>query len=513
MQNVTVANLFPDQRYDAYFVAQDAMEVPNVQLVPFKVAFRAQCQFIPRIIVKGPEYVYARPSRGVTLLAVPRPDGCVGSTLVHPMIVYWEVLYTEEVGGVDLGGAFSLAPLSQRIVDTASKSTTDVRRLRLEPEHVYVGHRYGFRVTTWSTIDPRLNASAEVVVEIIPDDLVPSVNGVDYSAAVIFGGVPVDNPLVLDASASVDLEATARPAASPLQFHWSCSFADGSGPCRIDVDGTDVILDPNLYLRPDRKVLTLPALAARNAPREGLTFTLVLTAGEYGGRIPLHRRSATMNVTVELTDGAAEPGPSVHIDMGEANNHVRELVDPGSDLILEGTAAPGDSGQLVQELTWKPDAALANSIEASGVVLIRPQLVIPRNTLVGGRNYRFQLVAVDTEGRMGTATVVVIANDPPSHGWVSVHPRTGVASLTEFLIGAPGWSPFRSSTLPLSYRFGVRPIDSTERRLLTAFSTANSTTTTLSDGGRVFRDRNLTYVAFVQVRLVVTAARCEAVQS
>ena len=153
MYNVSIAGLEPDRKYVAYFAAQDAMGTPNVQVEATSVRFRALCQFIPRVVIQGPPVAQVRPSRGITLVAVPRPAGCIGSGLVHPMVVVWHIVSTDAAAGVDSPGSFTLVPMSQTTVDAATRATTDVRRLQLTPANLRVGHRYTLRVTSWSTLD------------------------------------------------------------------------------------------------------------------------------------------------------------------------------------------------------------------------------------------------------------------------------------------------------------------------------------------------------------------------
>ena len=505
LSNMTATGLIPDQQYVAHFVAEDAMETPNRQTAVSRVTFRALCQFVPQVVIQNGPLVITRPSVGAEILAVPQRDGCIGSGIVHTMVVFWEVLSTRSFGAVD-NGAFTLSELGQDDVDAVARSTTDARRLRLSSKHLRVGHEYTIRVTSWSRADSRLNATAVTVVRVMPDDLIPVVNDVDYTRAAIFDGINPDTAFVLNATQTVDLEALSYPAAAPMVFAWHCTAVDDGGTCTVGSSSTALDIAP--LLSDNNRVLSLPAGTLSAGKPQGLRFTLVVTAGNIAGSVPLHRRSASMNVTLVPSTGVV--GPSVRIAVPAASRSYHGVVDPGAALTLQGTTTTANSGTgpAVDTLQWDVPADVLAAFTANGgagaSVLTRSSIVIAAGTFTGGRDYVFTLRATDVNGGVGAAALVVTANSPPHGGHVVVAPTKGLASSTLFTIAGSAWQPFSSRTLPLVYRFGTRPAVAPAtgdgRHMLTAFTPANNTRTQLSDDGKATADQNVTLIAFVMVR-------------
>jgi len=515
LYNVTAYGLFPDAKYSAYIVAQDAMVTPNRQPVVTRVNFRAQCRFIPRVEIQGPALVDAFPSRGVSLVAVPKPAGCIGSDLQHEMVLFWEVVSTAAMAGVDGGGAFTLIPLSQRVVDAGSSSSDDVRTLQLPPADVRVGHVYTLRVTSWSLADPRANATATVTVRIVADLVVPVVNGVGGVRGFTQHNVNTSTVTVLDASQSRDLEATVHAPAAPLEFAWRCTRGDGQGACLMATGGggggSSVVFDAADFEVAGSRgaVLRLPPAALSLAPPSfGFTFMLTVTAGQPGRGIPLHHREAAMNVTLVPATQATAHAPAVVAWIVDTERvAVGGVVDAASPLQLaaNASAAPG-TARVVASMVWEPPVAVASALTTAGVSLHRAMLSIPGDVMQPGTPYTFTFRATDDVGTSSAASVVVVTNTPPHGGYVGVVPATGVASSTVFALSAWEWGASHRAVLPLRYRFsmveGTWVVDTSgadsslaapasvppraELVSLTALSTSNATRTTLSDMGRVF---------------------------
>jgi hypothetical protein len=108
-----------------------------------------------------------------------------------------------------------------------------------------------------------------------------------------------------------------------------------------------------------------------------------------------------------------------------------------------------------------PFAALTpvsrNFSTANTISQVTYALGIQSGVFASGKSFTFRITAhpSDSPAALSFSEVVLIANSPPSAGYIYCTPSLGVALQTSFLILSPGWTT-DSSSIPLSYSFSYR---------------------------------------------------------
>ena len=165
----------------------------------------------------------------------------------------------------------------------------------------------------------------------------------------------------------------------------------------------------------------------------------------------------------------------------------------GSKLVLTGYL----SGNIGVRSTWSAVSSsgvlvpLIASTPLSRVFLpnevisgIAYPLSIDAGVLSGGTSFTFRLTAYPTDVTITSTTfseIVMIANSPPTGGYLLPSPKSGNALVTIFGIVSPGWTS-DVSNLPLSFSFAYRLSALAPYLTVAVSSSRPSTTTTLPSG-------------------------------
>lgn len=110
-------------------------------------------------------------------------------------------------------------------------------------------------------------------------------------------------------------------------------------------------------------------------------------------------------------------------------------------------------------------------------------LSIAAGVLAGGSAYSFRLTAYPTSDSsiQSFTQIILIANSPPTGGYVASKPVTGSALVTPFVISSPGWTT-DAANFPLSLSFAYRLSAASSYLTLAALSLRAFTTSTLPAG-------------------------------
>lgn len=165
----------------------------------------------------------------------------------------------------------------------------------------------------------------------------------------------------------------------------------------------------------------------------------------------------------------------------------------GSKLVLTGYlsgnigvrstwSAVTSSGVLVPLVALTPLSRvfLPNEVKAG----IAYPLSIDAGVLSGGTSFTFRLTAYPIDVTIITTTfseIVLIANSPPTGGYLLPSPKIGNALVTIFSIVSPGWTS-DVANLPLSFSFAYRQSSLAPYLTVAVSSSRPSTTTTLPSG-------------------------------
>jgi REJ domain len=166
--------------------------------------------------------------------------------------------------------------------------------------------------------------------------------------------------------------------------------------------------------------------------------------------------------------------------------------NPGSKLVV-------DSNILFYSdvsAFWNVSSSLGNPVSFSSLTpskqdfskedtikSIHFPLSVPAYALRGGISYTFRLT-VYPSGKASLATfseVLLRANSPPSGGYLSIQPRSGVGLITNFTLISPGFTADISS-FPLTYTFTYRVSQNSANLTIASASTRAFTVSTLPAG-------------------------------
>ena len=237
--------------------------------------------------------------------------------------------------------------------------------------------------------------------------------------------VPVDQPLVIDASVSYDEDYA--PGRTVLFFKWGCTIASSSNfgaACSFS----------SLLTKQTTSTLTLAA----NAMTSGQQYAFVVTVSSADGT-----RSATNTVSVT----ARQSGVPLIAMKGNA---IKFNTDNQLNVLASITAnSTVDATWTVFTSTNQPiDTALATTqphrvfspSQASKTVSF--PLSFPPYTFTVGLSYTFRLstFASPDTSQSANSEVTIVANVVPYGGYSTVTPHHGVALSTTFSMVTSGWS-------------------------------------------------------------------------
>ena len=237
--------------------------------------------------------------------------------------------------------------------------------------------------------------------------------------------VPVDQPLVIDASVSYDEDYA--PGRTMLTFAWSCTVASSSNfgaACSFS----------SLLTKQKTSTLTLAA----NAMTADQQYAFVVTVTSADGT-----RTATNTVSVTARQSGvpliAMKGNAVKFNTDNQLNVLASITANATVdatwTVFTSTNQPIDTSVA----TTQPHRVFSPSQSAKTVSF---PLSFPPYTFTVGLSYTFRLntfASPDTT-QSAASQVTILANAVPYGGYSTVSPHTGVALSTTFNMATSGWS-------------------------------------------------------------------------
>ena len=242
--------------------------------------------------------------------------------------------------------------------------------------------------------------------------------------AVIAGGdrqIGSGSPLTLNASGSQDLD---RLTAVPFEFSWGCWVLEDVTyvPC---TNGAGDSLDLSSYLNFDNSIMAIPPATL---PAGKYKYTVTVTKGSVGGRIPNHFRTSSASVSIVVLLGTPP-----EITLGTVSPL---KVNPQDRVVLSGSVSSlyGTPSLLWSSASMSTSQLLA--ITKSTSFTLDRLVLVP--TLPKGY-YTFTLTATTADGSSSFATVDMYVNGPPRNGYIAASPRNGTSMETPFSFSALDW--------------------------------------------------------------------------
>jgi len=374
------------------------------------------------------------------------------------------------------------------------------RNLILPAYALQVAHRYVFEIVGWLEANRNVNNTASVVVSVVSDGLEAGVVGGDQE-------IGSEDSVTLDGSTSRDLDVSdaevAAGVSQGLSYTWTCvylppdSVLDSQGLTdATDLDSryngsacVDVTTQSTLELDSAETVTFAASRLVLN-----LYHRFILTVSKPGvyGR----PRNSTTSSHVYVKPGSP---PKVAVSGPRRAN-------PSEKVTLTSTVtslSPSTLSLLWSQLSGDLSIATQGATTYFATSLSSATLVIRAGALTPGSSYTFTLRAADEAGD-ATAAWTLFANAPPTSGYVTTSPSSGVVFDTSFAISAPQWTD-DPDDLPLQYSFVAvigRSVDQDQRQTLTgSFQRSSSISRQLPLGG----GRNFTVTVVVRVRDALNA--------
>ncbi|KAE9033449.1 hypothetical protein PR002_g8666 [Phytophthora rubi] len=319
--------------------------------------------------------------------------------------------------GVDM--TFTWLQVAGDLTSAQFKSTSpNARILKLPAATLTVGVNYVFRLFVAMASNAKVNNTADVQIAVARTDLTPLISAGNRS-------VGVEQDLVLDASPSADPDDPQNTV--PMQYAWACTTfnvaTQAYDTACLTAVGDTLVLDTQAKIT-----------VAANTVNPNTVYKFAATVAK-------DSRSSTASVFITITPGSP---PQVSIDpLTTAKVNINDRV------VLKGKAT---SKLPITKTEWS--IAGASTAAMSAIFAIPPvnrtTMLLNGEKLTPGVSYKFQLNATDSSGQMGSATIAVVANSPPSSGSLSVTPSLGYALEDKFSLLASDWV---DEDLPLKYTF------------------------------------------------------------
>ena len=121
-------------------------------------------------------------------------------------------------------------------------------------------------------------------------------------------------------------------------------------------------------------------------------------------------------------------------------------------------------------------------------------IVIKKDSLDGGNNYRLALLIKTSDGQQGMSVHDISTATPPAGGICSITPSGGISLETNFNLSCGNW---KSDSTPLSYQFQYQLKNGLHS---TIYDSLNSTVVSLLPPGNVSDNYTVTLIATVTDR-------------
>ncbi|OQR99823.1 transmembrane protein [Achlya hypogyna] len=374
---------------------------------------------IPTVSIVGPGLLRQPRTAPVMIQAATAPttSGCAGVT--SAVVYAWTVFATDTANNT--------------VVAKVANTAVDPRYFVLPADTLAANTNYTFRITASYAAQPTASSSDQAVVSVLPSPIVAQFAGGSH----VLGAL---DALTLNASASYDPDLVSRV----LQYSWSCldvtpafnattnaSLGAANLPCLNPLTGSKI----DLSAVGSGVLVLVPGSFA--APKT-LRFTVVVTAPCNQGAVGCATRSASASTDVTTVAGRI---PIVQIQASATQ------VNPSSKVVL----TPNVSSLYPFTTLWSQDVGDLN-LSQSGFLfpLTTQQNVLAPNILTPGKTYVFRLTALDSTGNMGSGTISISVNAPPTPGTITISPAQGTAIADQFTVTCSGWT---DANLPLTYAF------------------------------------------------------------
>jgi len=465
-------------------------------------------KYQPLLYISGtnPRELYVH--RDLDLLAIGRAADCRAGSQLETLKYSWQI---SKCSGME--SACMLTPTdscTHTMYGIAFSNTS--RNFYIPPNALAAGQTFLITATAnQMLIDRSISASTCISTRIRP--VVPVLSG-----AGIF--VPADVELTLHALDSYDPEFdTTKASTSHFTYTWTCQrymppLGDSTEcainsaatfiacpeskfePCLddfISLAGTEGSLADTMHLSKDkllqsfigsgkfaryiykigvkvsRNLTTLPEISDnpqfQNAPIEGATLTFSV------------RKASVRSVSVTRCDA---------IKLGRADlcqqAYTAERIGSGHKIVLHAGFGD-DSFTSSHTVEWSTNSELGTYfIDPHNVLtsIYSQTLILKAGAILPGQRVSFR-ATLTSEGMTAFAEIDVYVNVPPIGGILQISPTSGVALVTDFVLGTRAWTT-DSESLPLKYRFFVHAHGVPTTDLPISFSERNEVSTQLPPG-------------------------------
>lgn len=381
---------------------------------------------LPSIKIVGPAVRTILRSDPISLVAVGSSASCGNETKRQRLLYTWSL----KDQSLDLSGIVK---------------STNLRKLDI-PSLVFLpGTKYKVVIQVAMADRPTLFNSAIVVVDVKPSPLISVISGGNRTSG-------SGESLKLDASSSIDPDVQGK--VFNLKYSWTCAkLNDTTGDACLNTREELIVL-------PSQSNFTLPKFTF---PENGAyKFSVIVSKDD---------RTAMDFVVLRILEGIP---PKVFIEPLLASK-----VNANKKTVLIGSASSSVSKVSTSwEMVKGHTGAQQSKIFA--VPIGRSTMSLKPNSLLPGKSYEFRLVATDAAGAVGSATIAITINLPPTSGRLLVEPNSGTELETQFKLQSQNWV---DEDLPLQFAFKYSIAKNAEI-LLGDFSQSTTLLTSLPSGNK-----------------------------
>ena len=351
---------------------------------------------------------------------------------------------------------------------------------KLKPYFLSVEKSYIFELTLTQQFTLR-QSTASVKFFVMPSPLLVRIAGGSQQT------LRVNDQIRLDAGVSYSADRTKLPITrdangvptimKPLIFQWTCTQILPKGLGNDDV--CKVHFDINLVTRQSIIDKSFCIIKAQSSATANTVAQITVSVLDYSGRVNKTGQASVLVQVLPYHTFAPDGIHYVQNIQGQPKMWITTPVqlvshDPASDLTIQAAVAlprlNNRTAIVMGTATWTVDdddmnlaaSALSSISRTIGLeTLTRVSLVVKGGTMRKGAALTFSLVCSMDNGDVGTTSIVIITNAPPSPGTFAVigegRSSWGKAFSTKFSYFAKSWVDI-DGNLPISYEFGFRQI-------------------------------------------------------